>query len=154
MNTELCVNTIRPYCSADLKETVRMWRASYEGALGIRSLHSIQDQEYFLENILAKHQLWVAENDSLAIVGFMALSENWLDQLYLAENVQGQGLGSEFMAIAKRDRTSLTLYTFEKNTQARQFYAKHGFAELKVGGLDNEEKMADVLMEWRRTPLG
>ena len=51
--------------------------------------------------------------------------------------------------------SELSLWTFQQNARARRFYAKHGFvAVVETDGLDNEEKLPDVLYRWRRDAEG
>jgi putative acetyltransferase len=47
-----------------------------------------------------------------------------------------------------RDR--LSLWTFQANEGARRFYAREGFAEVRMTEGDNEEGLPDVLLEWVR----
>jgi hypothetical protein len=43
------------------------------------------------------------------------------------------------------------LWTFQRNTRSRLFYALQGFREVRrTDGQGNEEREPDVLLEWRR----
>jgi hypothetical protein len=43
----------------------------------------------------------------------------------------------------------LRLWVFERNSGARAFYARHGFAEVtRTDGSGNEEREPDVLLGW------
>jgi GNAT superfamily N-acetyltransferase len=88
-------------------------------------------------------------------IGMMALARReamgWIDHLYLAPEVVGQGIGSAFVAQAKeRLGAPVRLYTFQANQGARRFYERHGFRAIQFGdGSQNEERCPDVLYEWR-----
>ena len=142
--------TIRPYRPEDKESTVTCWRKSYEQALGISSNHTFEDQCFFLEHILSqKHNLYIAENAEGNVVGFMAQKSDWIDQLYIDSSVHRMGLGRRFIELAKgHSPYKLQCYSFEKNVIAREFYKKNGFREVKSGGLENEERLPDVLLEW------
>ena len=54
---------------------------------------------------------------------------------------------------AKARSPRLELWTFQANTRARAFYAREGFAEVKLtDGQGNDEELPDVRMVWNRNP--
>jgi len=95
--------------------------------------------------------VWVADADG-TVVGVLALSEGWLDQLYLAPDWRGRGLGDRFVALAtSRQPCGLQLWTFQVNEPARRFYLRHGFVEVeRTDGSGNEEREPDVRFAWRQ----
>jgi len=50
------------------------------------------------------------EGDALA--GIIAFRSDWIDQLYVLPEVQGCGVGSELLQVAKRACDCLQLWTF------------------------------------------
>lgn len=84
------------------------------------------------------------------IVGFMILGKNFLDELYLRDDYQHKGIGSQLIAIAKKYYESLSLYTLKQNKTAIAFYLKHGFSIVKYG-IAPDEQVEDVFMEWKNT---
>jgi GNAT superfamily N-acetyltransferase len=63
---------------------------------------------------------------------------------------QGLGIGDKLLAMAKELRPSgLTLWTFQRNARARQFYEARGFVASEfTDGSRNEEREPDVLYAW------
>ena len=56
-----------------------------------------------------------------------------VEQLYVAPDWIGQGLGRRFIELAKKRRpTASTLYCFAVNGRARQFYERNGFERGRV----------------------
>lgn len=118
-------------------------------------MHADEDvYRWVRETLIPTNQVVVAtEND--AIVGMMAVSKNqgvgWIDQLYLAPEAVGRGIGSLLIENAKSTLESpICLHTFQENMAARRFYEKHGFSILSLGdGSANEENCPDVVYEWR-----
>jgi SAM-dependent methyltransferase len=94
-------------------------------------------------------ETWVAV-DGETVVGFLALEEDWVGQLYLEPGRTGEGIGSSLVEVAKRERPrGLQLWAFQSNVRAIAFYERHGFvAEAWTDG-DNEEGAPDVRMRWR-----
>jgi GNAT superfamily N-acetyltransferase len=75
----------------------------------------------------------------------------WIDQLYVAPDAVGQGIGHALLTAALRGLPRpVRLYTFAANTGARRFYERHGFVAIEFGdGSGNEERCPDVLYELR-----
>lgn len=92
---------------------------------------------------------WVAELDG-EVVGYLMLTRDWLDDLFLAPQSCGQGIGTTLLEVAKARRPDgFLLWVFESNGGARRFYARHGLVELETtDGADNAERAPDVRMAW------
>ena len=82
------------------------------------------------------------------LIGFMILGRNDLDQLYIDKPFQKQGIGSKLIKIAQKTYSQLSLFTFQENDNAINFYKKHGF-EIQKYGIAPDEKVPDVFMVWK-----
>jgi GNAT superfamily N-acetyltransferase len=117
-------------------------------------VHTDDDVRDWISSIVIPIQdTWVAETEDREIVAMMSLENGWIDQLYVAPEWNGQGIGSSMIQLAKeRYPNGLQLWTFESNIGARRFYERHGFLEAeRTGGRDNEEHAPDIRYLW--TPL-
>lgn len=131
-------------------DTVKMWRESKEKAIGQRERHSFEEHVYFLNYILNKdNRIYIAiDIANNKVVGILALNEHEINQLYIHNDYQSKGIGRRFLDIAKmKSDGRLTLYTFEVNQKAQQFYEKNGFKIIGRGN-DNEEELDDIKYEW------
>ncbi len=92
---------------------------------------------------------WVAERDG-RVVGYLVITGDWVDDLFLAPDETGQGIGAALLDLAKTQRShGLCLWVFETNHGARRFYRRHGFIELEAtDGSGNAEHAPDVRMAW------
>lgn len=109
-------------------------------------------RSYFEAVVLPEREVWVAEDDG-AVVALLVLDDAWIDQLYVEPGHTGRGIGSDLVALAKRERPAgLELWTFEANARARRFYERHGFVVTGATAGDNEEGAPDVRYEWRPSP--
>jgi ribosomal protein S18 acetylase RimI-like enzyme len=138
------------YSSEYGPELVKMWRASFERAVGVSDPHPLSEQLQYLEEkvVLENRVLVVLEETTLAVVGFMASTPERISQLYVHVDYQGQGVGSMLVGIAKQhSHGRLRLFTFEANKNAQRFYERHGF-KVKARGYEKEWQLADIEYEW------
>lgn len=138
------------YESSFAEETVAVWRASKEEAIGQKEIHSFESHVHFLNHILPQdYEIYLAL-ESGRVVGIVVFNSSELNQLYIANDHQGKGIGEALLNLVKEHSGgSLFLYTFERNKNAQKFYEKHGFVE--VGrGYENEENLPDIKYEWRK----
>jgi ribosomal protein S18 acetylase RimI-like enzyme len=79
------------------------------------------------------------------MVGFIALIDRHLDQLFVDPAYQGRGVGSMLLVSAlKAAPGRITLDVFEENSSARAFYEKHGF-QARDRWMNEEEGAVDLL---------
>jgi chorismate mutase/ribosomal protein S18 acetylase RimI-like enzyme len=146
MPTEL---TLRAATAADATAVAGVHVASRRSAAMPPSVHPDHESHAWLARRLAEDEVWVAEEDG-RVVGYVRLTETWLDDLYVLPSHAGQGVGSALLDLAKAQRPGgFCLWVFEMNAPARGFYARHGLVELeRTDGAGNEEKAPDIRMAW------
>ena len=143
---------IRPYQSGDFEAVTTLWRRAREQAFPDfqrRKGHTFkEDQAYFRDVILINNDVWVAEVDGEA-AAFMAITGDFIDQLYVDPKFQRQGVGRAFLAHARSlSPKHLWLYTLQVNTDGRAFYEKNGFRAVKFGVSPEPESEPDVEYHW------
>lgn len=107
--------------------------------------HTPAQDLWFAGSLMKTHVLRVGFAEGL---GFLARMGPRIDALYLAPEARGRGLGRALLDEAKT-AGHLGLYTFQANLDARRFYAREGFHEVRfTNGAENDEKLPDVWMEW------
>ena len=147
--------TLRKANLADAKIIAEIYLASRKAFVAFAPLiHSDESiHEWVRDTLIPNSDVIVAEQSG-QIVGMMALSKQkgigWIDQLYLAPQATGQGIGAQFLAHAKTALDApIRLHTFQENSGARRFYERHGFKILEFSdGSGNEERCPDILYEW------
>jgi GNAT superfamily N-acetyltransferase len=84
------------------------------------------------------------------LVGYAALDGDLLEHLYLRPDVRRQGIGTLLLEEAKlHSPGGLSLHVFQQNTDARAFYAHHGFTVLDTDPGDrNMENLPDMTLRW------
>ena len=89
------------------------------------------------------------------VLAVSARAGDVLEQLYVAPQAQGRGLGRALLQQAQAGRDRLELWTFARNARARRFYATAGFVEVEhTDGSGNEEREPDVRLVWERPAAG
>lgn len=108
-----------------------------------------QVEAWVRDVVLPGSAVWVAEVDG-QVVGYAAVEDDQLDALYLLAEHRRHGLGSLLLAAAKAHRPDgLGLFVFQKNTDARAFYLRHGFTvTAATDGSGNMEREPDLAMRW------
>ena len=143
---------IRLYTSADFDAITQLWRRAREKAFPefqrTKGHTFEEDCAYFQNVILQETDVWAIENNSL-VVGFMAIREDFIDQLFVSPDHQRQGIGRRLLAHARTlSPKRLWLHTFQSNLTGRTFYEKNGFIATKFGVSLAPESEPDVLFEW------
>ena len=115
-------------------------------------LHPLDDVTNHLRTKrIGVNDVWVAEDGEP--IGFLILEDDDLHWLFVHPSAQGRGVGTTLVDLAKAERPGgLALWVFEMNLPARDFYAKHGFVEVRRTDGDNEEGAPDVRMTWGAHP--
>ncbi len=141
--------------ASDMLAVAAVFSASRDEALTyLPKLHTEEeDREYFSQVVFCENEVIVCRlTTSLAIVGFIAFDEDFVHHLYLLPDYCHRGLGSMLIQEPMQRYNKVRLWVFQQNDRARRFYERHGFLSIKfTDGKDNEEKLPDVLYEWRRS---
>ena len=119
-------------------------------------LHTQQEHvAYFSDVVLPASHVTVATAEG-EVVGFSAVTQGWLDHLYVVPAQQGHGIGGALLERAMRANPGgLTLWVFAANHRAIDLYERAGFIEvLRTDGRDNEEREPDVQLRWAGTMSG
>lgn len=137
----------------DLDAAAAVHRASFNQRLPwLATLHTpAEDRAFYRTHVFQTCQVWGAERQS-KLVGIIAFRQDWIDQLYVLPDAQGQGVGCDLLEIAQNAYSVLNLWTFQRNLLARKFYEANGFVAVReTDGSGNEEKEPDVLYRWGQT---
>lgn len=100
------------------------------------------------DRLVVTEETWVAV-DGDQVVGMMVVAPGHLEQLYVAPDRLGQGIGRRLVELAKdRSPGGLSLWTFQVNDRARRFYERSGFVAVEFTDDKNQERQPDVRYEW------
>ena len=137
-----------------------MWRRSFQRAMSLEERNPPDEVEKQLDYFakIDPALITVAIDQSTGVIaGFMVLSKNVLDHLYVNIEHQGKGIGSQFLDRAKAESPyGLELFTFQKNQTAQSFYLSRDFHEVHRGCAEFEDNpwatskddLADIKYKW------
>ncbi|MFD5574305.1 MULTISPECIES: GNAT family N-acetyltransferase [Streptomyces] len=99
--------------------------------------------------VLKQGRTWVAVRDG-EISGYASLDGDMLEHLYLRPDIRRQGIGTLLLdEVRRHSPDGLSLHVFQQNTDARAFYARHGFTVLDTDdGARNMENLPDMTLRW------
>ena len=141
---------IRKFEARDLDAVMQIW---LEGNL---DAHAFIPASFWTEHfemvrdMLPQAELYVHENeDTLQIDGFIGLTENHIEGIFVAKSARSKGVGKALLDHAKSCKPSLTLSVYQKNERALAFYQREQFA-VQAKGIDEDTNEAEIQMLWTR----
>jgi|GEM_PF-77954 len=109
------------------EELVAIWCRSVDATHDFLSAEYRAELEELVRSFLPEAPLWVAVNERDQPVGFMLLSGQHMDALFIDPDVRGCGVGRMLVEHALSMAPELTTNVNEQNEQAVGFYKKVGF---------------------------
>ena len=137
---------IRGLQKTDINRVMDLWLDTNVEA------HSFIASQYWKSNydlvrkMLPQAEVYVYENDQI-IQGFVGMNGDYIEGIFVAEEVQAQGIGRCLLDYVKNKRMKLNVY--QKNTQAIHFYQREGF-EIQNEDLDEATGEKEYVMIWRQ----
>jgi putative acetyltransferase len=118
---------------------LEIWEAS------VRSSHDFLSEEKILEikqiiiegNILSQVDLYAFENPKKEKVGFLGLSKDKIEMLFIHPQYIGKGVGRKLTEFAYLEKNIQKVEVNEQNRKAVNFYLKMGFEIVNRKPVDN-----------------
>lgn len=142
--------SLRPARETDAGRVGEILSEFIDGTAWMPRLHTRAQDIGFAGSMISRGWVTVAEKDK-SIQGFIACEGAEVHALYICEARRATGIGSALLRDAMCRSIELGLWTFQCNTPARAFYARHGFAEVEfTDGTRNDEQLPDVRLRWSK----
>ena len=119
--------------------------------------HDFVPAEYWRSNfepvkeMLPQAEVYVYESAG-EIQGFVGLSGEYIEGIFVVDEMQSQGIGRRLLDHMKATKDTLYLSVYHKNTRAIRFYHREGFV-IQREGLDESTGEKEFTMLWRRKQL-
>lgn len=138
--------TISKPTPSDYPELIALWESS------VRATHHFLGDgeiEYFKKKILEGYfdfvDLYTAKTGDEKIKGFLGLTSDKIEMLYVQPDQMGKGIGKFLLGYAIREKGVFMVDVNEENQQAVGFYQKMGFIINKRNPFDAEGKPHAIL---------
>ena len=101
-----------------------------------------------VKEMMSQSEVYVYEDDKM-IQGFVGLNDEYMEGIFVRDEMQSQGIGKLLLNFVKEKKTKLYLNVYQKNTRAIHFYQREGF-EIQREGVDEVTGEKDYVMVWQR----
>jgi ribosomal protein S18 acetylase RimI-like enzyme len=145
---------IRRATASDVDAIAELHERSFGTLFFLPVLHTLDEHRAHFARLVAQQEVWVWED--ARILGYAAVDDTMLNNLYVEPNAIGRGIGSALYRHVLACRPAgVTFWVFQQNARARRFYEKHGARAVRfTDGEGNEEKTPDVLYSSSPGPAG
>ena len=139
---------IRKLQKADINRVADIWLDT-----NLKS-HSFIPAKYWKDNfklvkgMLSQAEVYIYENNQ-KIQGFIGLNDEYIEGIFVSDEMQSQGIGKILINYVKDKRKKLFLNVYQKNTQAISFYQREDF-KIQCSGIDDATGEKDYLMTWQQ----
>ncbi len=146
--------TLRPYQSRDEDAAIALWLKTWQATYPQFDFAARLDwwRARWRSELMAAAEIVIAQTkDTAAMIGFVTVdpASHYLDQLVVAPEFWGSGVGSALIAEAKRiSPAGLELDVNTDNARAIGFYQKCGFV-ITGGGVNAFSGRPVHRMSWR-----
>ena len=141
---------IRAFEEGDLTAIMQTWLDT-----NVKT-HDFIPKEYWTDHYemvrraLPQAEIYVHEDDATKqIDGFIGLSEDYIEGLFVREGVQSNGIGKQLLEYAKCIKSNMSLRVYQKNTRAIRFYQREQFV-IRSENTDGSTNQKEYVMIWKK----
>jgi len=142
---------VRPAMPADMSRCAQILNDWIDETNWMPRIYSREDVErHYREEVWFERDTVVADCHG-CVNGYVTTDrKEFVTALYVKSGSRSEGIGKLLLQEAKQKLSPrIQLYTFQANTGAQAFYRREGFVEISRTDGDNEERLPDILLEWR-----
>lgn len=140
---------IELFKDTDLDEIVELWyETSVKAHNFIPAGYWKANKEVMKIGYLPGSETYLAMNAG-KIIGFISMKSDYLAGLFVKNDVQGKGVGTQLLEYIKQRQDVIRLNVYKKNTGAVRFYEKRDF-NLVSEKIDEKTGESEYLMEWHK----
>ncbi len=141
---------IRKFETQDLDAVMQIWLHGNLDAHPFIPASFWTDHFETVRDLLPQAELYVHENEATRqIDGFIGLTENHIEGIFVAESARSKGVGKSLLEYAKSCKPYLTLSVYQKNERALAFYRREQFT-VHSESIDEDTNEAEIQMLWTR----
>ena len=139
---------VRKLRNADVNKVADIWLDTNMKAHYFIPTQYWKSNFELVKELLLQATVYIYE-DNQEIQGFIGLNDEYIEGIFVSDEMQSQGIGKILLNYAKDKRNKLLLNVYQKNTQAISFYKREGFG-IQYSGLDESTGEKDYVMVWQQ----
>ena len=139
---------IRELQKSDIDQVADIWLDTNLKAHYFISAQYWKNNFELVKELLLQTTVYVYE-DNQGIWGFIGLIDEYVEGIFVSDEMQSHGIGKALLNYAKDKRSKLLLNVYQKNTRAISFYQREGF-DVQNSGLDEATGEKEYVMAWQR----
>lgn len=139
---------IRELRKADINRVANIWLDTNITAHYFISAQYWKSNFELVKELLLQATVYVYE-DNQEILGFIGLNDEYIEGIFVSDEMQSQGIGKILINYVKDKRKKLFLNVYQKNTRAISFYQREDF-KIRCSGIDDATGEKDYLMTWQQ----
>ena len=117
---------IRMLQNIDINSVAGIWLKANLNAHYFISKHYWVSNYELVKKMLAQAEVYVYEDDKM-IQGFVGLNAEYIEGIFVSDEMQSCGIGKLLLDYIKDKKVSLRLNVYQKNARAISFYQREGF---------------------------
>ena len=125
---------IRKLLNGDIDRVADIWLKTNLKAHYFISNQYWKSNYELVKEMLSQSEVYVFEADKM-IQGFVGLNDEYIEGIFVSEEMQSCGIGKLLLDYVKDKKVSLRLNVYQKNARAISFYQREGFI-IQCEGLD------------------
>ena len=139
---------IRKMQNTDINRVADIWLKTNLKA------HDFIPEQYWTSNyelvkeMMSQAEVYVYEDDKI-IQGFVGLNNEYLEGIFVADEMQSCGIGKLLLDYIKKKKPRLRLNVYQKNTRAISFYQREGFI-IQCEGWNASTDENEYTMSWQQ----
>ena len=98
--------------------------------------------------MMSQAEVYVYEDNKM-IQGFVGLSNEYIEGIFVSDEMQSCGIGKLLLDYIKNKKVRLRLNVYQKNARALSFYQREGF-NIQCEGLDDAIGEKEYTMLWQQ----
>lgn len=114
---------IRKLRKADVNRVAKIWLDTNIKAHYFISVQYWKNNFELVKELLLQTTVYVYE-DNQGIWGFIGLNDEYVEGIFVSDEMQSHGIGKALLNYAKDKRSKLLLNVYQKNTRAISFYQR------------------------------
>ena len=139
---------IRSLQKADINRIADIWLDTNLKAHSFISAQYWESNYELVKEMMSQSEVYVYEDDKM-IQGFVGLNAEYIEGIFVSDEIQSCGIGKLLLDYVKDKKVSLRLNVYQKNARAISFYQREAFI-IQCEGLDEATGEKEYTMLWKR----